>query len=366
MSGRVCSYASQSEGPGISDVFSHSSTRHPDNTWSQDSVTVPDLTTLTAAPLSCVDDQDATFEEAINFNHMELIIHLTTNKEMFNLGDIDSSPSSFSLALQTGLESPYLLYQLLAFSARHLAFLHPNRFESYLHQAISLQTRAVSLFNASEIKLSQSSSVSILLFSTILGHHLLADTLAKRDSHELEAFIAHYTQCVEMHRGIYTIATTAWPLLMESELKRILQRSSEFTSRAPRGNHCQRIRELVENTDGLREEDKAACRLAIRYLQIGFDAVLAAGEEQEPDIQYQMLFLWTVLVPREFTSLLAAFLPEPLVVLAYYALLLHYGKNMWQVGDAGVYILHMILEYLGPEWGYWLEYPSEKIGKDLK
>lgn len=327
---------------------------------------MPDLTTLTAAPLSCVDDQDATFEEAINFNHMELIIHLTTNKEMFNLGDIDSSPSSFSLALQTGLESPYLLYQLLAFSARHLAFLHPNRFESYLHQAISLQTRAVSLFNASEIKLSQSSSVSILLFSTILGHHLLADTLAKRDSHELEAFIAHYTQCVEMHRGIYTIATTAWPLLMESELKRILQRSSEFTSRAPRGNHCQRIRELVENTDGLREEDKAACRLAIRYLQIGFDAVLAAGEEQEPDIQYQMLFLWTVLVPREFTSLLAAFLPEPLVVLAYYALLLHYGKNMWQVGDAGVYILHMILEYLGPEWGYWLEYPSEKIGKDLK
>jgi hypothetical protein len=259
------------------------------------------------------------------------------------------------------------LHQLLAFSARHLAFLHPECSASYLHRTVTLQTRAVSLFNAAWTEVDQSNCVAILLFSSILGHHLLADTLAKRDPGGLEAFITHYMECVEMHRGIHTVASTAWPLLMESELEPILSWSSGFNSRPPRGNHCQRIRELVDGADGLGEEDKEACRLAIQYLQVGFDAVLAEEEEEEEQgNRHQMIFSWTVLAPPEFTGLLAAKRPEVLVLLGYYALLLHYGRNMWQVGDAGAYILGIIVDYLGPEWDHWLEYPRERVAKDLE
>jgi hypothetical protein len=288
---------------------------------------------------------------------------------VFSLGaDISAYPSGFSLALKTGLSSPYLLHQLLAFSARHLAFLHPERSTSYLHQAFTLQTRAISLFNAAWTEeVNQSNCVAILLFSSILGHHLLADTLAKRDPGGLDAFMARYVQCVGMHRGIHTIAKTAWPLLMESELEPILSWSSGFTSRPPRGSHCQQLRELVDGSEGLREQDKEACRLAIQYLQVGFDAALAVeGEEELKANRHQMIFSWTMLAPPEFTGLLAAKRPEVLVLLAYYALLLHYGRKMWQVGDAGAYILGIIVDYLGPEWGHWLEYPRATVAKDLQ
>jgi hypothetical protein len=374
MSERICSYASLAPLEALStpSSFSHERSISPGENHSKDNIALPKGAPPTATSLrnpeslerSNVDShQDPSLDKAINFNHIELLIHLTLNSDMFNLAvGFDDHHASLSIALKTGLESPYLLHQLLAFSARHLAYLHPQRSASYLHQAITLQTRAVSLFNAAWTEVDQSNCVAVLSFSSVLGHHLLADTLANRDPGGLEAFIAHYTQCVEMHRGIYTIALSAWPLLMESKLEPILTLSSNFTSRTPKGNHCQRARELVDGAEGLGDQGKEACRAAIRFLQVGFDAMLAEDEQTN---RYQMIFSWTMLVPPEITGLITAKRPEVLVLLAYYALLLHYGRNMWQVGDAGVYMLGIIADYLGPKWNYWLEYPRERIAKSF-
>lgn len=296
---------------------------------------------------------------------MELVAHMTLDKKMFNLGtSVSDYSSTISLALNMGYKSPYLLYQLLAYSARHLAFLHPERSAFYLHQAVTLQTRAVSLFNAAWTEVNQSNCVAIILFSTVLGHHLLADTLAKRDHGGLEAFMTQCMQCVNMHRGIRTAIFTAWPLLMESELEPIMSMSKGLTSRSPRGNHCWQLRELVNNADGLEEKVKEGCRYAIRYLQIGFDAILA--EEEKEGTRYEMMFLWILLMPPEFASLLATNRPEALILLAYYALLLHHGRSRWQIGDSGAYVLELITGYLGPEWDQWLEYPRDQISRDLR
>ncbi|KAF2502347.1 hypothetical protein BU16DRAFT_474555 [Lophium mytilinum] len=368
MSERDCSYASQtpSEKVSPSGSSSHEQSASPGDSHSEGGFTLAAASFSTpdsSEQSSIQNEQDPTIDDAINLNHMELLVHITLSHDMFNLGHSPNDwPTDFSFALKTGLKEPYLMHVLLAFSARHLAFLHPQRSAFYLHQAMTLQTRAVSLFNAAWTGVDQSNCVAILGFSSILGHHLLADTLAKRDPGGLEGFIAHYTQCVEMHRGIYTIATNAWPLLMATELQPILSLSADFTSRTPRGNHCQRIRELVDSANGLEEEYKEACRLAIQYLQVGFDAVLA---EEVPGHRYEMIFSWTMLAPPEFTSLLASKRPEVLVLLAYYSLLLHYGRKMWQVGDAGAYIFEIIVDYLGPEWDHWLEYPREGIARTV-
>lgn len=355
MSGRDCTYAlrsfpdntATSGPPNIDQPIKHSlkSLR----------VSTKDVTPSSSAAST----PDTNTEDVINLNHMELLIHLTTNRAMmFNLGDNrDIGNSGISIGLNRGLEYPYLLYQLLAFSARHLAFLHPERSASYLHQAVTLQTRAISMFNASQIHVDQSNCVAIVLFSISLGHHILADTLSKREPGGLEAFMTHYLQCADIHSGIFTIAMTAWPLLMESELELIMLRSSGYTSRTPSGNHCQKVTELINSSTSLTDGDRSACLQAIRYLQLGFDAILAPEATQEEHLRYQMCFLWTVLVPPEFTRLLAVYQPEALVLLSYYALLLHYGRNMWQVGSAGEYIMGLISRYLGPKWDRWIEYP---------
>jgi hypothetical protein len=305
--------------------------------------------------------QGQSSEENINLKHMELLIHLTTDKDVLSLGltaNDEPSGSELAFALKTGLESPYLLHQLLAFSARHMAYLHPERSAAYLHQAVTLQTRAASLFTAVGTEVNQSNCVAVLLFSSILGHHLLADTLAKRDRGGLHDFMTSYVQFVEMHRVIHTIAMTAWPQLMESELEPILSWSSQFTARSPRGPECRRARELIISSELLSEEEKRTCLMVIDYLQVGFDAVLA---DEEQGNRFHMLCTWPMLGSAEFTALLAAKIPEALVILAYYALLLHHGRHLWQVQDAGAYMLGIITAYLGPHWDHWLEYPRQKI-----
>lgn len=287
---------------------------------------------------------------------MELLIHLTLNKDMFNLGfGIEEyNPAGLTLALSTNLKSPVLMHQLLAFSSRHLAYLHPERFTFYDHQAVALQTKAISLFNSTFTtrKIYESNCVPVVLFASILGHHTLTDALAWRRPGGIRSFLHHFVQCISTHRGIHTIATTTWPLLMESSLSSILSLSKAFTSRSPKGQHCTAASSLILGSSTLSSAEKDACLSALRYLQIGFDA--ATAEEGEVQNRHHMVCTWSMLLTPRFTGLLSWLRPEALVVLAHYAEILHYARELWQIRDAGKYILGLILDHLDGTWPQWL------------
>ncbi|KAJ5612220.1 hypothetical protein N7510_005414 [Penicillium lagena] len=296
---------------------------------------------------------------------MELIIHLMLDNDVFCLGlaEIDfHHHTATSLLLKKGLEYPYLLHEMLAFSSLHLASMRPAKSISYQQQAMALQTRAVSLFNSYWTEIDETNCVGILLFSSVLGHHLLADTIANQDIGALDCFMAKYLHCVEIHRGIHTLAMSAWPQLMKSELEPILSASSRFTSRSPRGSDCEDISGLISDSQGLGDEDKEACQLVIRNLQIGFDAV---STELGQGYRHYMIYTWLMLAPSRFISLLSAKKPEALILLAFYAALLHHGRQLWQVKNAGIFIFRMINEYLDPMWHHWLQYPRRIMSQDL-
>ncbi|KAL4770066.1 hypothetical protein BDW60DRAFT_193425 [Aspergillus nidulans var. acristatus] len=352
MSSRECSFASEAPTPADRSPTILRSPR-PSPSWDQNE--------------GQGNARAQSIEDPINLQHTELLIHLTSSRaaDVFSLGDgFEPYQATASRALGIGLTSPYLLYQLLAFSARHLAYLHPDKRAYHLHQATSLQTRALSLFNAGKVQITASNCVAVCLFSVVLGHHLLTDTLTLALSGSvqppgcrgsgLDSFLNRYIQCLETHRGVYTVAMGGWSLLMETELAPVLSRSRAFTSQEPKGDECQQLQALVVSSVSLKQEEKEACQQAIRYLQLGFDA-LSTWENE--NMRYQMLFLWNVLVPSEFGGLLARKRAQALVILAYYALLLHHGRHIWQVGGAGQHIIGMIEEYLGPKWSQWIEYP---------
>ena len=269
--------------------------------------------------------------------------------------------SNLLFALQTGLSAPYLLHQLLALSARHLAALHPSKSPTYLHLATTLQTRAISLFNATALTaIDRSNCVAVLLFSSVLGHHLLADTLTRRDHTSLDGFLAHYVQAMEVNRGVYVVSMASWPLLMTTEVGPTIAASAEFTRREGKGRHCDALRELFGRAMGLTDVEREVCIRAVRHLQVGFDAVEEVDREDE--YRFQMILSWTMLAPKELGGLLVGKRPEVLVMLGYYALLLDLGRGMWQVGDAGRYVLGLVVGALPVEWHAWLAYPRERMG----
>lgn len=291
-------------------------------------------------------------ENAVNLKHMELLLHFFDTKDLFSLGD-DRGTHQESLTvsdiLSLSIRFPYLLHQILAFCARHLATLHPFKAGPYLYQATALQTRAISLFNSAYATVTQATCVPILLFSTVLGHHVFTDTLCKRHKDDLEDLLNDFVQCLYTLKGVYVIYKEARPFWQSSMLDDILSRSSSLTSRAPVGARCQRVKDLVSVSKNLSSTEKEVCKEAIRYLEIGFDALLAVHEE--PGNRYQMLFLWCVLVPIEYIALIAAKNTEALMVFGHYAVLLRHGEDLWQVRDAGEYILGLLRAHLINEEG---------------
>lgn len=274
---------------------------------------------------------------------------------MFNLGfGIDEyHPSWLMSGLKTDLKSPVLMHQLLAFASCHLACVHPERFDFYSHQAVALQTKAISLFNAEypNASVDQSNCVVFVLFASVLGHHTLADALGMRSPRGIHAFISHYVRCVETHRGVHKIATSAWPMLMETRIEPILSLSHAFTSREPKGFQCRPAMAMVEHSRNFNDKEKEACLSALHYLQVGLDAATAEGDEKN---RHHMVCTWTMLLTVEFTALLSALRPEALVILAHYAEILHHAKDLWQVRDAGAYVFGLITSHLDQSWDRYL------------
>ncbi|KAH4063013.1 hypothetical protein HBH96_155990 [Parastagonospora nodorum] len=361
VSDRVCSYVSPAQVKTAVDTASVPRGKRHRKASTQTPASLP-LTpsSPTSSPGPSL-PQNPSSDAAVNLDHMDLLIHVAQDSDMFNLGTgvENYNYSGLSLGLREANKTPYLLHAILAFSAQHLACLRPERAAHYLHQAVSLQTRAISLFNASWTAVDESNCVAVLLFSSVLGHHFLAETLSKRHPDGLDAFIEHYVQCINMHRGIFVIAYSAWPLLMKSDLEPMLSMSHAFTLREPVGKDCHSLHNLINRSPDLSEDEKMATRTAINYLQLGFD--VGGADVGLCQGQHQMIYNWAMLVPPMFTALLESKRPEALVVMAYYAVLLHRGKELWQVGDAGVYIFNLIWNCLGPEWEEFLKYPQEKI-----
>ncbi|ENH61727.1 Transcriptional regulatory protein moc3 [Fusarium oxysporum f. sp. cubense race 1] len=332
MSNRDCSFASDSQPPPQD---ANSSTSDPSSR--EGSLPSLDTNLRSTSATSLSDSHETSFNSVVNMEHMELFIHGITNKDLFSLGDrVEHSQETLDICLKESVKAPYLLHQVLAFSARHLAAIHPERPTRYLDQAVKLQTRAVSLFNSTKREVDSSNCLAILLFSVTLGHHLLADALATRSSDGLDGFLTHY---------------------VHTELEPVLSWSSQQSSKDPTGNHCEPIFQLINDSTALSNEEKEVCQEAIQYLQLGFDAMF----EEDDGSRYRMIFQWTMLASPELTGLLATKRPEALILLGYYALLLHYGRSLWQVGDTGEYLLGLIVDYLAPEWHIWLEYPRRMM-----
>ncbi|KAM7202626.1 hypothetical protein V8F20_004415 [Naviculisporaceae sp. PSN 640] len=333
--------------------------------------------------------------EALNMQHIELVVHMMRTKGMFNLGvNIGNYYKQMAIGFEYGLKDPYLTHQFLAYSARHLAHLHPDQYLYYTHQADTHQARAIQLFNlaispstsdpssssqGSHNPINQSNCVAVVLFSSVLGQTLIAETFDPKlhptfihPNGSLDEFLRSYTQCLNTFRGVYHIGASAWPLLLNTPLAGYLLYSRDFNNQVPTGHQCDLLVELLNLTHKLgkmSDIEHQVCLQMARYLQVGFDAILNTAESSDRFLnkslnKYQMLSAFTMLCPAEFSALLEHKRPEALVILGYYALLLHYGRHMWQVGEAGRVILGMVDGYLGTldqQWREWLRGPVKIV-----
>ncbi|KAH7111207.1 hypothetical protein EDB81DRAFT_830706 [Dactylonectria macrodidyma] len=296
---------------------------------------------------------------AANMVQMELLAHFMSCP---SLGFVEILPKanliSPSKLVDEALGCDYLMNELLAFSARHLATIRPEKSSFYLYHASNLQTHALSLFTRAHAVSNKDNSMHVLFFSWLLGIHLLCD-VPTTGSHDdiLERFF-HY---LELFRGIRIVTVSAWQFFLESEYQNIFKDGAAAANKISAGSHTSSLIALVRDSLGMDEAQKTGCEEAIARLQWVFEIHHRTGPEEVIGHSAQVAFSWPLTVTPEFLQCLQARRPEALLVLAHFAVILSWCKSSWIFGPVGSQLLDGIVSGLGPGWERWLQWPKEMI-----
>lgn len=297
-------------------------------------------------------------DSIVNIDHLELLHHFYTDTSTTLVRTQDQIELYRNLAITQGIAYPFLMHQILAFSAIHLGILRPQRREYYHSLATSLQSKALTDFNEVLSRVDATSCLPVLLFSHLIGLHTFYDifNVLKDD---FNTFMDGLVGCVRLLRGVNLVRQTWRDVLLQSELGGIMKEADQVhDSEKLSHSECSPLRDMLEAAD-LSSSSKEVCTEALDRLQEYFDL-----ENVYPGdllATTNVIFAWLVTASSQYTELMDQRRPEALVLLGYYAVLLHRRRGSWVVGDAGQRLLKSITTHLGRRWETFLTWPQNAI-----
>jgi hypothetical protein len=269
---------------------------------------------------------------------------------------IDGLRSSSELVMKQALAAPYLMNELLAVSALYFSVTRPQQREFYHNKATELQTCALSLFNNLPNGYATENIIPTFLFSSSLGAHTLFDALLFRPT-DFTVFIDRFVGCLRLHRGIHTIIIDSWDWLQHTEIHGILNVKDRQETDIEPGTDCAALIALIQSAD-LSQRSIDACQASLKDLQWMFDLAKLRDTQGSGPSETELILAWLVRMPPEFADLLLLRKPEALAILAHYAVLLHWRRDLWLINDGGKFLIDSITGYLGSSWQPWLELPA--------
>ncbi|KAH8121020.1 hypothetical protein LI328DRAFT_172354 [Trichoderma asperelloides] len=314
-------------------------------------VSTPSLRTLSPLTRCNTPEWQA---QMYDLGHLELLHHFETGA--FGASMLPLPISIRMVIMQCALTNPYLMDQILALSAAHMSTFRRGQQQLFSNKAMELQTRALSLFNRAETDITKQNSCSWFLYSSFLGLHIMFETFQCRN---FESFFGKLSTYFPVHRGVHVVTRKAWPAIRDLIEEIVGQRRIEDTAGPDRERpeECGHLNSLIHKSD-LQDIDKDACFQAIIILQHIFDLCQA---DSGAHIQIPFTISWPILVSARFGDMARRRIPEALVILSFYAVLLHRLRTFWVFGSSGRFLIQSISAYLGTQWEDWLLWPNHQL-----
>lgn len=252
--------------------------------------------------------------------------------------------------IPTALKTPYLMNQLLALSAMHLRTIDQHAAESYTNTATHLRHRALRGFNKCLDNTSESNSTAQVFFASLLALHHLAETVAGLADQDFATTLVCTVNYFRLHRGARVMGDRASTTFVNSKISQCMMDAWKegFDDSHVVSADCAALNLMLETSE-INEESRKACEEATEAL--GFVMRRIQGLNSWG---VHGLMAWSNLIPWRFLMLLEKQIPEALVILAHYAVLLHRFRAFWCLGDIGKRLVEGISELLAAYWQIWL------------
>jgi hypothetical protein len=293
--------------------------------------------------------------------HLNLLHHCRSammNDDSLGL-DEQEKMEVYDVIMDYALRNPFLMHEILAVSALQMSTIRPYQRLFLRHTATELQTQAISLLNAAPHDESIESVTPRFLFASILGKHVLYETLLYRPA-DFSLFLEKFISFLRLNRGVHIHIEGNWSAMLDTGLGPLLRIGARLpppeTAVAP---ECHSLEDLLQSAD-ISASSLQAYQTALNRLKSLFQLQKSVDPE---DIQAlrSLVFSWLVTITSEFVDLIMQRRPEALAILAHYAGLLHAHRTIWVVGDGALYMVESIIAYLGEYWEPWLEWPRELV-----
>ncbi|KAF5009595.1 hypothetical protein FDECE_4199 [Fusarium decemcellulare] len=271
-----------------------------------------------------------------------------------------------------GLSHPFLLRQVLAFSALHLAYLRPDSRHQYLIQASQHQGVAISTMNSILAKPIMSSVFHALYTSSIFVAISAFATFPCCDRYN-EAFrpVDSLVDIFVLIRGMHLLLRSSDESLRQGPLKDLMIGCSceplELDGYLePLTSRLGELLSYLEHQTPMIEEDKRQTLIDTVVAFIGAIGKVFSNRRITPTPELRVVFGWPMRLTSSYHALLRNGDPLALVVLSHYCVLLQSRepKYWFFQGWTSALMEPIMKNVVGTIWEELIQWPLAAIEKD--
>lgn len=271
------------------------------------------------------------------------------------------------------LNCDYLLHGILAVSALHVAYLHPDQKDKYNRLASHHQDLAFPALNKATTSITPENANHLFAASTLL---MVFNFASFRSSAELvfpftqmstNEGASNWIMCL---RGCSSIAWAAQahieagPLGFLITQGRALETSLQSGARPGAEDEVslKQISDIVLNLPSTKIEtsldEMEAYKDAVERLR---NMLAASAQNLSSIMERAIASMWPSTVSSTFIRLLSEKRPPALIIMAHYCLLLTNIEGCWYLEHRGLHLFQGIERELGNEWSAYIEHPRRVI-----
>ena len=288
---------------------------------------------------------------------LELLHHFTT-QTCYSFSDKQPSQQLWQNVIpQIAFSHPFLMRGLLAVSALHLAHLRPEEARHFEIKAMTHQTAALGPFQELMKALSPSNCDAIFAFASALVVLSFASPHSS-NGHTVLDVREKTTRWMRLIRGVGPMLEPMWSHIKKGKLQGLLTvgvwKSAAENSPTESFLNYHELCRLCEDCEDV--ETKEACTKALEDLRLCF--VCSEISLKLPSMSYHAsVFWWSSGLPRDYLSALEQGHAIAMIILAYYAVILHRLDHFWWINGEPSRIVLAVYWLLDESMRHWLNWP---------
>ncbi|RDL38644.1 uncharacterized protein BP5553_02984 [Venustampulla echinocandica] len=299
-----------------------------------------------------LDNPGSPSPEHLDLNALRLLHHYSTS----SYATLDRITSQHHIwqhfMVQLGFEHKYVLRGILAIAALHIAAVDRTSIAGMLIQASTQYNRGLRDFRTELRAMSTKNSIPIVAFSCFT----VINAFAAGQVTVLQKPISDLLNCLGLIRGVGSVMRPYWYSLLQSELRPILDNGwmCGVSGEVP---ELLRLKSLIQSVITFTNPHMATkYNAAVEKLH---EVILEIQSAVEHRSTLALLFIWPTELSEEFMSCLVEQEPVSLIILAHFAAILSYARDIWWVKGWDEYIISNVDECLPPDLRTWLDWPKQ-------